>query len=98
MSETDRKSLYEAPRVVTLDQAMTARAPLDHRQGPAIESLAGHDPLALIERYGSPLMIFDHDRLKAVYEHFLGAFTKRWPKTRVAYSVKTNHLSAIVAS
>ena len=100
MAEKDlsNEPLYEAPRLVPLDRAMTLRAPLDHRQGPALATLAGRDPLALLERYGSPLMIFDADRLKASYEHFLGAFTKRWPKSRLAYSVKTNYLSAIIAA
>lgn len=94
---TDKFEIYEPPRMIPLDRAMTLRGPLDQRSAPPIESLAGHDPLALMERYGSPLFLFDSDRLTATYRAFLEAFRKRWSKTTIAYSVKTNYLSAVVA-
>lgn len=89
---------YEAPKIIALDRAMTLRAPLDHRRGLNLDSIAGHDPLALLERFGSPLVVFDAHTLRATFDHFRGAFTSRWPKTTVAYSVKTNYLSSIVAA
>lgn len=89
-----RKS-YEAPRIVALDRPMTLRAPLDQR---APESLAaGDESLQLLERYGSPLVIYDGDRLRRSYREFLAAFRRRWPETSISYSVKTNYLSALLA-
>ena len=73
-------AIYEAPRLIALDRAMTSRPPLDHRRGPRLESLAGKDPVELLERYGSPLVVFDADRLAATFAHFRDAFTKRWKK------------------
>ena len=89
---------YQAPRIVPLDRPMGQRAPMPQRWADRIESIAGFDLMDLVDRHGSPLVVFDGGRLKATYERFIGAFRARWPRTRVAYSVKTNYLSAIVAA
>ncbi len=85
---------YEAPRLMALDGSLGLKPP--HRGRRADDAGDAAKALDRIERHGSPLMVFDGDVLKASYEGFLGAFRKHWPKTRVAYSVKTNYLSAIV--
>ncbi len=89
--------LYEAPKVIPLDRPMTTRSPLSQRQAQAMDRIAGHDPLALLEQYGSPLVIFDGKQLKKSYEGFVGAFKQHYEKMHVAYSVKTNYLSSLVA-
>ena len=88
---------YSPPRVVAIDRAMTQRAPLESRRSDPVRKLGGLDALGLIERFGSPLVVYDAAALTRAFEAFRSAFTSRWPRTRIAYSVKTNYLSAILA-
>jgi diaminopimelate decarboxylase len=46
----------------------------------------------LVSSYGSPLWLADIDRFGANLRAFAAAWSARWPKTRIAYSCKTNRL------
>ena len=58
-------------------------------------SLHGTDLVELCSRYGTPLFIFDEDRLRKNYRRFRNAFEKHYPNVIVCYSVKTNNNLAI---
>ncbi len=83
--------------VKELMQPLGTRAPHPSRRPPAVDRIGAHTVDALISRFGSPLCVFDEDRLRLAYRNMLGAFRALWPKTRIAWSVKTNWLSSIAA-
>lgn len=45
----------------------------------------------LIKEYGSPLYVFQKNKLVQDYNRLVGAFRNHYPKYRVAYSYKTNY-------
>lgn len=51
-----------------------------------VNSIAG-----LIERYGSPLYVFDEDAFISNYNNLLTAFRSIYPKYNIGYSYKTNY-------
>lgn len=59
--------------------------------------LGEHTVESLVKQFGSPLGVVDEDRLRAMCRRVTKAFQAHWPRTRLACSVKTNYLSAIVA-
>lgn len=50
---------------------------------------------ALIERFGSPLFVLDRTKLASQYDNISSAFRFLYPKTRIAYSFKTNYMPFI---
>jgi len=48
------------------------------------------DLVDLCSEYGTPLFVFDEERLRENYRRFRQAFEKYYPKTIVCYSIKTN--------
>ncbi|MFT7617043.1 MAG: diaminopimelate decarboxylase [Planctomycetota bacterium] len=97
MTKKSNTPSYEAPKITPLDRPMTRRGPLDHRQGESPSLIAGFDPRAVLEEYGSPVVLYDAAKLKQTYADFVDAFKSRYEKMHVAYSVKTNYLSSLVA-
>lgn len=63
--------------------------PFKEIDGFAIESL--------LEKFGSPLYVISEKTLRDRYREFRDAFVSRYPDTIIAYSYKTNYLSAICA-
>lgn len=51
----------------------------------------------LLEKYGSPLYVISENTLRNRFREFRDAFVSRYPDTTIAYSFKTNYLSAICA-
>ena len=49
----------------------------------------------LVAQYGSPLFVFSERSLIANYRDLHEAFTRRYPRVRIAWSYKTNYLEAI---
>ena len=53
-------------------------------------------PIAgLVEQFGSPLFVFSQKTLTQRFRELHDAFTRRFPKVRIAWSYKTNYLEAI---
>jgi len=50
---------------------------------------------ALVEKFGSPLFVFSQKTLTDRFRELHDAFTRRFPKVRLAWSYKTNYLEAI---
>jgi diaminopimelate decarboxylase len=59
-----------------------------------IDGFSAHD---LVERHGSPLFVVSEGELRRRYRELERAFSLRYPRVTVAYSYKTNYLSAICA-
>src|SRR3989344_3800154 len=51
----------------------------------------------LIRDHGSPLLIFDESIIKTKYIEIKGALDILYPKNKIAYSVKTNYLPALIS-
>jgi diaminopimelate decarboxylase len=49
----------------------------------------------LVERFGSPLFVYSERMLTSRFRELHDAFTRRFPKVRIAWSYKTNYLEAI---
>lgn len=67
-------------------RAQAAR-PLTHIDGVAVEDL--------VAKYGSPLFAFSEKTLTQRYRDLHQAFSRRYPKVRIAWSYKTNYLQSI---
>jgi diaminopimelate decarboxylase len=49
----------------------------------------------LVHRYGSPLWVLSEMTIRSKYQNMYRAFSLRYPKVTIAYSYKTNYLSAV---
>jgi diaminopimelate decarboxylase len=89
----DRR-LYAAPQLVPLTYVS-----VDKHVVPDIGTDDGfgaeYDPRALMAEFGSPLFIVSERHLRERFRVFLDTFSDAGVETRVAYSYKTNYLSAI---
>jgi diaminopimelate decarboxylase len=65
----------------------TGVKPQTHVDGVTIESL--------VAQHGSPLFVYSQRTLVERYRELRDAFTRRYPKVRIAWSYKTNYLDAI---
>lgn len=57
--------------------------------------MRGQDTVNLVQKYGSPLFVFDELTLVNTFVSFIEAFQKYYPKMMVCYSIKTNNNLAI---
>ena len=64
---------------------------------PAVREVDGHPVEKLLTEYGSPLYVVSETSLRRSYRNLFEAFSKRYEKTVIAYSYKTNYLSGICA-
>lgn len=62
---------------------------------PAVAEIDGVEVPALLERFGSPLYVLSEQGLRTRYRELVKTFRAHYPNTIVAYSVKTNYLSAV---
>jgi len=88
------KPIYERPAIVRHAMGMMnklgralAQRPMTHIDGVSIDEL--------VARYGSPVFVFSERTLVERYRELHDAFSRRWPKVRIAWSYKTNYLSGI---
>jgi len=98
MARQKPKQRYESPELQALPGGPLERPPHESRRTSALPEVAGHDVKALVERFGSPLCVIDEACLRGAYRRMLGAFRRGWPDTLIGCSVKTNYLSAVVAT
>ncbi|MCP4290536.1 MAG: diaminopimelate decarboxylase [bacterium] len=60
-----------------------------------LEEIDGVRVSSLVEQYGSPLFVFSEKTISAKVRELRDALALRYPKSRVAWSYKTNYLDAI---
>ena len=58
--------------------------------------VCGHDCVSLAERYGTPLIVVNKDRLTSTYSNFLSAFSSAYPNIEISSSYKTNPLPGVL--
>jgi diaminopimelate decarboxylase len=63
-----------------------------------VEHIEGCAPADLTRRFGSPLFVVSHRQLLAEFHAFRAAFRAVHADTQIAYSYKTNYLTAIRAA
>ena len=91
------KHIYEKP-IVTLHSPFAlgkhAGMVLDSMPFKEIDGFAVEN---LLEKYGSPLYVISEKILRNRFKEFQDAFVSRYSNTTIAYSYKTNYLSAVCA-
>ena len=60
-----------------------------------VDAIDGVPVDELMRRYGSPLFVFSENNLRAKAKAMREAFYQRWPRVKLAWSYKTNHLDAV---
>ncbi len=88
----------ESPELYSAVAGPVGRPPGPERRIPAMPEVAGHDVKDLVQRFGSPLCVFDESKLRAAYQRMISSFRAGWEDTYIGASVKTNYLSAVVAT
>jgi diaminopimelate decarboxylase len=85
---------YERPGIVrhqmgTMNKfgRQSSLRPVTHVDGVSIAEL--------VEKHGSPLFILSQRTMISRYRELYDAFSRRWPKVRIAWSYKTNYLEAV---
>jgi diaminopimelate decarboxylase len=85
---------YERPSITRHQMGMMNKfgrapslRPMTHLEGVAIEDL--------VAEHGSPLFVFSEKTLQARHRDLYEAFSRRYPRVRIAWSYKTNYLEAI---
>lgn len=88
------KPVYESPSIVRHQIGLMNK--FGRQQG--IQSMSEIDGVSverLVNEFGSPLFIFSEKTLVSTYQQLREAFTKRYPRVRLAWSYKTNYNEAI---
>jgi len=62
-----------------------------------IDNIDGVNIQKLLSEYGSPLFVFSERTIRRRYQRYLNSFKRFYPKTKFAWSYKTNYLQAIAA-
>jgi diaminopimelate decarboxylase len=88
----DRR-LYIAPQLVPLNYFSVTKHVVPDVGGDDVG--ADLDVNALLAEFGSPLFVVSEERLRAQFRNILDTFSDAEVDTRIAYSYKTNYLSAI---
>ena len=93
-TESTTKPTYERPGIVRHQMGLMnkfgrqqVRTAMTHIDGVAIEDL--------VREHGSPLFILSQRTLVSRYRELYDAFSRRYPKVRIAWSYKTNYLEAV---
>lgn len=58
-------------------------------------TINGLDTIGLTERHGTPLYVFNEERIRSNFRKWTRAFTSRYPATEVFYALKANPLLAV---
>ena len=92
----DRRRLYAPPQLVPLTYVSVTKHVV-----PDVGTQHGFgvdvDAEALLAKFGSPLFVVSEQQLRDGFRAFLDAFSDAGVDTRIAYSYKTNYVSAICA-
>lgn len=91
----DKKS-YERPTIVKIESSFSkAGVPMPKQK--VRSKIAGVGVDELVERFGSPLFVFDEKSIRQRYKRAYEAFSSRYPNVQFGWSYKTNYLKAVCA-
>jgi diaminopimelate decarboxylase len=85
----------EAQEAAIAPPATAPAAPTTPGSLPAAESLAAADLESWARKFGTPLYVYDGDRIAANYRRLAAAFVAVYPATRLHYALKANSNPAI---
>lgn len=97
MIKNKGKQPYIRPVIKKVSFGDTVKFKSEHMKMPSIKALEGLSVRDLTDRYGSPLYVVSESTLRRSFREVAQAFTRRYPRTIIAYSYKTNYLSGICA-
>jgi diaminopimelate decarboxylase len=97
MIKKESKKPYVKPAVTRISFSDSLRFRGKHSVSSSLEELEGYPVKKLVEDYGSPLFVVSEAVLRGRYRDLYEAFSKRYVKTTLAYSYKTNYLSGVCA-
>jgi diaminopimelate decarboxylase len=89
-----QRPVYEPPSLVRHQMGLMNKFGRQHAPRPLLE-IDGVSIESLIAQHGSPLFVFSERTLVANYRDFYEAFSRRYPRVRMAWSYKTNYNEAI---
>ncbi|MBC8455742.1 alanine racemase [bacterium] len=88
------KLVYEKPTIVRHTVGVMNKFGRPPATVP-LATIEGKSTKQLTEKYGSPLYILSESALRRRYREMQRAFSLRYPSAQIAYSYKTNYLSAV---
>ncbi len=97
MIKNKEKKPYVKPIIKQVSFADTGKFKSEHLKTNSITTIEGLSVKNLVHDHGSPLYVVSERTLRRCYNDVAAAFTKRYPRTIIAYSYKTNYLSGICA-
>ncbi|HPK54706.1 MAG TPA: hypothetical protein PK114_09590, partial [Smithellaceae bacterium] len=97
MTDSSRKKPYVKPVIKKISFADTGQFKSTRLKTFSLKKIEGLFIRDLIRDYGSPLYLVSESLLRRAYRELAQAFTRHYPRTTIAYSYKTNYLSAICA-
>ncbi|MEY4582307.1 MAG: hypothetical protein RL701_7010, partial [Pseudomonadota bacterium] len=90
----NQKPIYERPSLIRHQMGLMNK--FGRQQATrALTEIDGVSVEQLVAQYGSPLFVFSERTLQENYRDLHEAFTRRYPRVRIAWSYKTNYLEAI---
>ncbi|MBI4577568.1 MAG: diaminopimelate decarboxylase [Planctomycetes bacterium] len=97
MSSEFRRRPYERPALTRHPLENLGTGAWAHRPFPVVQDVDGATVEDLLSRFGSPLYVIREGVLRDRVRAFRAAFEARYRPVTVAYSYKTNYLSAVCA-
>ncbi len=92
---SDRKP-YEKPTIIRVESSMS-KAGVPTPKQRVRSAIGGVKIDELVERFGSPLFVFDEADIRRRYRRAYEAFSSRYPNVQFGWSYKTNYLKAVCA-
>jgi diaminopimelate decarboxylase len=89
-----KKKLYERPLIQRLNAGLMGKFGVQV-DAESTEEIDGHSVTELLKTHGSPLFVLSESHIRRTYQDALRAFTTRYPKVQLAWSYKTNYLTAV---
>lgn len=90
------KKTYEKPTIIKVESSHSkAGVPMPKQK--IRKKIGGVGIDEMVERFGSPLFIFDEKAIREKYRSAYEAFSSRYPNVQFGWSYKTNYLKAVCA-
>ncbi len=87
---------YEKPTIIKVESSHSkAGVPMPKQK--IRKKIGGVAIDEMVERFGSPLFIFDEKAIREKYRSAYEAFSSRYPNVQFGWSYKTNYLKAVCA-
>ncbi|MDP2863173.1 MAG: alanine racemase [Desulfobacterales bacterium] len=97
MTKKKAKKPYVKPSISRISFSDSLKFKGKSSASSSFDEIEGYPVKKLTEDFGSPLFVVSEAILRSRYRDLYEAFSKRYPKTTIAYSYKTNYLSGICA-